>query len=201
MVATIASSFILHLDEIKNNLEKNNLKKAKQETENHFEKETFENGGLFSDQTLAELEAINKVLLPKIHQLITYTDDSGIDEKPECATLSEAQKEGKQFLKDWKLDKADNGFAVYNKETQQIESTFGYFPVEEAFSKEVLLANGYQVLTLKGPFLNQETKVTEIANAVKEQLAEQNNSPKHLDSHISFTGLSKPKMSNGTVSW
>lgn len=34
VVATIASSFILHLDEIKNNFEKKNLKKAKQETEN-----------------------------------------------------------------------------------------------------------------------------------------------------------------------
>lgn len=170
-----------------------------QQTENHFEKETFENGGLFSDQTLAELEAINKVLLPKIHQLITYTDDSGIDEKPEYATLSEAQKEGKQFLKDWELDKADNGFAVYNKETKQIESTFGYFPLEEAFSKDILLANGYKTYTARGPLTLPETKVSELAGEIKQRLEAQNTSKNHIDNHISFTALVKPKINDKVV--
>ena len=178
-------------------------KAAENQPEQRQPEETYSDNSLFSDQELAELDEINKVTSPekKNHQLITYDQDTGTDEKLEYSTLSEALKAGKEFLKNWELDKADNGFVVFNKETKQIESTFGYFPVEETFSKEVLLANGYQALTAKGPLLNQETKVSEIANAVKEQLTEQDNSQKHIDSHISFTGLSKTKMSNGTVSW
>lgn len=160
------------------------------------EKETFDNGGLFSDQALAELEQINKDLMPKVHQLITYTEDSGIDEKLEYPTLSEAQKEGKQFLKEWELDESENGFVVFNKETKQIESSFGYFPVEEAFSKDILLANGYKTLVAKGPFV--ESSVSEISNAVKERLDEQNISTNHIDSHISFTGV-KPNVNKNTV--
>lgn len=37
------------------------------QSETTVEKETFENGGLFSDQALAELEQINKDLMPKVH--------------------------------------------------------------------------------------------------------------------------------------
>ena len=158
--------------------------------------ETFDNGGLFSDQALAELEQINKDLMPKVHQLITYTEDSGINEKLECLTLSEAQKEGKQFLKEWELGESENGFVVFNKETKQIESSFGYFPVEEAFGKDVLLANGYKTLVAKGPFV--ESSVSEISNAVKERLDEQNSSTNHIDSHISFTGV-KPNVNKNTV--
>lgn len=166
------------------------------QSETTVEKETFDNGGLFSDQALAELEQINKDLMPKVHQLITYTEGSGIDEKLEYPTLSEAQKEGKQFLKEWELDESENGFVVFNKETKQIESSFGYFPVEEAFSKDILLANGYKTLIAKGPFV--ESSVSEISNAVKERLDEQNISTKHIDSHISFTGV-KPNVNKNTV--
>lgn len=166
------------------------------QSETTVEKETFDNGGLFSDQALAELEQINKDLIPKVHQLITYTEDSGIDEKLEYPTLSEAQKEGKQFLKEWELDESENGFVVFNKETKQIESSFGYFPVEEAFSKDILLANGYKTFVAKGQFV--ESSVSEISNAVKERLNEQNISTKHIDSHISFTGV-KPNVNENTV--
>ena len=67
MVATIASSFILHLDEIKNNLEKNNLKKAKQETEKLKPYETEELKKYFSDKTnkkkvIEATESINAVI-------------------------------------------------------------------------------------------------------------------------------------------
>lgn len=68
VVATIASSFILHLDEIKNNLEKKNLKKAKQETENlkTFEK-SEELKDFFSDKknqkkVIEATESINAVI-------------------------------------------------------------------------------------------------------------------------------------------
>ncbi len=166
------------------------------QSETTVEKETFDNGGLFSDQALAELEQINKDLMPKVHQLITYTEDSGINEKIEYLTLSEAQKEGKQFLKEWELGESENGFVVFNKETKQIESSFGYFPVEEAFGKDVLLANGYKTLVAKGPFV--ESSVSEISNAVKERLARQNISTNHIDSHISFTGV-KPNVNKNTV--
>ena len=37
------------------------------QSETTVEKETFDNGGLFSDQALAELEQINKDLMPKVH--------------------------------------------------------------------------------------------------------------------------------------
>ena len=172
------------------------IENEQNQSETTVEKETFYNGGLFSDQVLAELDQINKDLMPKVHQLITYTEDSGIDEKLEYPTLSEAQKEGKQFLKEWELDESENGFVVFNKETKQIESSYGYFPVEEAFSKDILLANGYKTLVAKGPFV--ESSVSEISNAVKERLDEQNSSTNHIDSHISFTGV-KPNVNKNTV--
>ncbi len=161
--------------------------------ENKSTEETFFNGGLFSDQTLDELEKTNAKFMtsPKIHQLITYTQDNGVDEKLEYETLSEAQKNGKSFLNEWQLDKADNGFVVFNKETKLIESTFGYFPVEQAFSKEVLLANSYQIWSAKGAL--PETKVTEIADAVKNRLEEQSVSKKDFDNHFEFTGLARPQ--------
>ena len=172
----------------------NNNPSDNQQTEP--EEETFLNGGLFSDQTLAELDQINNNIesQKKVHQLITFNNNSGIDEKLEYATLSEAQKEGKKFLSDWELDKSDNGFAVYNKETRQIESTYGYFPVEDAFSKEILLANGYKTYVAKGALSLSEAKVSEIGNTVKQRLEEQNSSKNHIDSHISFTNITKPKV-------
>lgn len=172
------------------------IENEQNQSETTVEKETFDNGGLFSDQVLAELDQINKDLMPKVHQLITYTEDSGIDEKLEYPTLSEAQKEGKQFLKEWELGESENGFVVFNRETKQIESSYGYFPVEEAFSKDVLLANGYKTLVAKGPFV--ESSVSEISNAIKERLARQNISANHIDSHISFTGV-KPNVNKNTV--
>lgn len=172
------------------------IENEQNQSETTVEKETFDNGGLFSDQVLAELDQINKDLMPKVHQLITYTEDSGIDEKLEYPTLSEAQKEGKQFLKEWELGESENGFVVFNRETKQIESSYGYFPVEEAFSKDVLLANGYKTLVAKGPFV--ESSVSEISNAIKERLDEQNSSTNHIDSHISFTGV-KPNVNKNTV--
>lgn len=178
---------------------KNNNPSDNQQTEP--EEETFLNGGLFSDQTLAELDQINNNIesQKKVHQLITFNNNSGIDEKLEYATLSEAQKEGKKFLSDWELDKSDNGFAVYNKETRQIESTYGYFPVEDAFSKEILLANGYKTYVAKGALSLSEAKVSEIGNTVKQRLEEQNSSKNHIDSHISFTNITKPKVHERAV--
>lgn len=177
----------------------NNNPSDNQQTEP--EEETFLNGGLFSDQTLAELDQINNNIesQKKVHQLITFNNNSGIDEKLEYATLSEAQKEGKKFLSDWELDKSDNGFAVYNKETRQIESTYGYFPVEDAFSKEILLANGYKTYVAKGALSLSEAKVSEIGNTVKQRLEEQNSSKNHIDSHISFTNITKPKVHERAV--
>ena len=177
----------------------NNNPSDNQQTEP--EEETFLNGGLFSDQTLAELDQINNNIesQKKVHQLITFNNNSGIDEKLEYATLSEAQKEGKKFLSDWELDKSDNGFAVYNKETRQIESTYGYFPVEDAFSKEILLANGYKTYVAKGALSLSEAKVSEIGNTVKQRLEEQNSSKNHIDSHISFRNITKPKVHERAV--
>ena len=150
---------------------------------------------------MAELDQINNNIesQKKVHQLITFNNNSGLDEKLEYATLSEAQKEGKKFLSDWELDKSDNGFAVYNKETRQIESTYGYFPVEDAFSKEILLANGYKTYVAKGALSLSEAKVSEIENTVKQRLKEQEASKNHIDSHISFTNITKPKVHERAV--
>lgn len=187
------------VEEIQTVALENNNPSDNQQTEP--EEETFLNGGLFSDQTLAELDQINNNIesQKKVHQLITFNNNSGIDEKLEYATLSEAQKEGKKFLSDWELDKSDNGFAVYNKETRQIESTYGYFPVEDAFSKEILLANGYKTYVAKGALSLSEAKVSEIGNTVKQRLEEQNSSKNHIDSHISFTNITKPKVHERAV--
>ena len=187
------------VEEIQTVALENNNPSDNQQTEP--EEETFLNGGLFSDQTLAELDQINNNIesQKKVHQLITFNNNSGIDEKLEYATLSEAQKEGKKFLSDWELDKSDNGFAVYNKETRQIESTYGYFPVEDAFSKEILLANGYKTYVAKGVLSLSEAKVSEIENTVKQRLKEQEASKNHIDSHISFTNITKPKVHERAV--
>ena len=102
---------------------------------------------------------------------------------------SEVQEEGKAFMEKWQLDKASNGYVIFNKETKQIESSVGYFPVEQVFSRDVLLASGYKVYAARGAF--QETKISEISDAAKQRLEEQNSSKNHIDSHISFTSLSR----------
>ena len=79
------------------------------------------------------------------YQIITYDSDSGADEHEDFATLKEAQKRAKEYLKD-NYDgmgtSAWEGYAIYNRYTQTIEETSGYFPTEKIFSVDVLIKNG-----------------------------------------------------------
>ena len=157
---------------------------AKQKESNSF------SGELFSESELEELTTINEKLNPQLkkHQVIYYYEDSGIDEGPDFMTLSEAQQEGKKSIKEWNLDKTENGFAVFNRETKQIEAIHGYFPVEKVFRNEILAINGYKVDESK-----QEVSLSEIQKSTKEKLAEQGASKEHFDSHVVFGTLDKIK--------
>lgn len=147
-------------------------------------------GELFSESELEELTTINEKLNPQLkkHQVIYYYEDSGIDEGLDFMTLSEAQQEGKKSIKEWNLDKSENGFAIFNRETKQIEAIHGYFPVEKVFSNEILAINGYKVDESK-----QEVSLSKIQKSTKEKLAEQGASKEHFDSHVVFATLDKIK--------
>jgi len=147
-------------------------------------------GELFSESELEELTTINEKLNPQLkkHQVIYYYEDSGIDEGLDFMTLSEAQKEGKTSLKEWNLDKSENGFAIFNRETKQIEAIHGYFPVEKVFRNEILAINGYKVDESK-----QEVSLSEIQKSTKEKLAEQGASKEHFDSHVVFATRNETK--------
>ena len=147
-------------------------------------------GELFSESELEELTTINEKLNPQLkkHQVIYYYEDSGIDEGLDFMTLSEAQHEGKKSIKEWNLDKTENGFAVFNRETKQIEAIHGYFPVEKVFRNEILAINGYKVDESK-----QEVSLSEIQKSTKEKLAEQGASKEHFDSHAVFATPDKIK--------
>lgn len=147
-------------------------------------------GELFSESELEELTTINEKLNPqlKIHQVIYYYEDSGIDEGLDFMTLSEAQKEGKKSIKEWNLDKSENGFAIFNRETKQIEAIHGYFPVEKVFRNEILAINGYKVDESK-----QEVSLSEIQKSTKEKIAEQGASKEHFNSHEVFATTENAK--------
>ena len=147
-------------------------------------------GELFSESELEELATINEKLNPQLkkHQVIYYYEDSGIDEGLDFMTLSEAQKEGKTSLKEWNLDKSENGFAIFNRETKQIEAIHGYFPVEKVFRNEILAINGYKIDESK-----QEVSLSEIQKSTKEKLAEQGASKELFDSHVVFATPDKIK--------
>ena len=97
-------------------------------------------------------------------------------------------------MKEWELDKSENGFVVFNKDTKQIESIHGYFPVEKAFSSDVLRLNGYKV-----DEASSEVSISEIQNDVKEKL-ENEASKEHIESHVVFA-TSEKKINNTEYGW
>ncbi|MDE5772188.1 MAG: DEAD/DEAH box helicase family protein [Ruminococcus sp.] len=80
------------------------------------------------------------------YQIITYhSTDGGADEQEDYATLKEARKRAKEYLKDnydGMETSAWEGYAIYNRDTQTIEETDGNFPSEKIFSFDILLKNG-----------------------------------------------------------
>jgi len=78
----------------------------------------------------------------RVHQLITNAGfDGGIDDKKDYSTLDEAIKAGREYLADEYL-----GFSVFNTETKEIEHTEGSFPMDQAFSPDILRRNGFDIL-------------------------------------------------------
>lgn len=78
----------------------------------------------------------------RVHQLITNAGfDGGIDDKKDYSTLDEAIKAGREYLADEYL-----GFSVFNTETKEIEHTEGSFPMDQAFSPDILRRNGFGIL-------------------------------------------------------
>ena len=135
-------------------------------------------GWLFNEE---ELQVQSVTEQKKVHQLITYdSDGNGFDEQSEYTTLSEAQNKGKALLKEWNLDESSAGFVVYNIDTKMIESKYGTFTVEQAFSNEVLKLNGYQ---LKDNV--KESFVTDVAQQIKDKIVEQTGASKEwADQHL-----------------
>ena len=71
------------------------------QSETTVEKETFDNGGLFSDQALAELEQINKDLMPKVHTArgsLTLSETKLSDLAGEIKQRLEAQNASKNHI-------------------------------------------------------------------------------------------------------
>lgn len=178
---------------VENSLNNLHQKEPEIQVETLEEKQNESNsftGELFSESELEELATINEKLNPQLkkHQVIYYYEDSGIDEGLDFMTLSEAQQEGKKSIKEWNLDKTENGFAVFNRETKQIEAIHGYFPVEKVFRNEILAINGYKVDESK-----QEVSLSEIQKSTKEKLAEQGASKEHFNSHEVFATRNETK--------
>lgn len=138
---------------------------------------------------LSRTKTENAVGQKVVHQLITYTSDNGIDEKFEYKSLSEVQKTGRKWFKEWNLDKTDSGFVIFNRETKKIESSYGHFPLEQAFSNDVLKSNGLQVRKNTA-----EAKISDVANFAKEKNSERTENSKHTEFVSPVFAARKQKM-------
>lgn len=73
----------------------------------------------------------------KIYQIVTFSHDSGTDDKKEYATMDEAVEAGRQYLADgW------DGFAILNTAEHRVELYEGDFPLEGVFSEQVYQNSG-----------------------------------------------------------
>lgn len=180
-----------------------NVKKTKNKiTENTGEKketvvgfnakaEIFTQNFLFDIDELQQLSMANNVVEQKsVHQLIAYTSDIGADEKLEYKTLSEAQKAGNKWFKEWNLDEKEDGFVIFNKESKTIEYKYGRVPFEQIFSNEILKANGFRAKDNVA-----ETKIGDFAQVTKDKIAEQTETAKKtMDSACHAFKTQKQKM-------
>lgn len=151
----------------------------------------FTQNFLFDIDELQQLSMANKIVEQKsVHQLIAYTSDIGADEKLEYKTLSEAQKAGHKWFKEWKLDEKEDGFVIFNKESKAIEYKYGRVPFEQIFSNEILKANGFRTKDNVA-----ETMIGNIAQATKDKIAEQTETAKKtMDSACHAFKTQKQKM-------
>ncbi len=73
----------------------------------------------------------------KIYQVVTYSNNSGADDKEKYATIDEAIEDGRQYLHD-----GYDGFAILNTEENKVELYEGEFPLEGIFSEQVYKNSG-----------------------------------------------------------
>ena len=88
-----------------------------------------------------------QVEVKKLYQVITYSNDSGSDEKLEYATLEEAKIAAKDYLTNDLYKNEDgvrdyDGIGIFNKESKKIEYKSGHFPLSKIFDDEILKING-----------------------------------------------------------
>ena len=105
---------------------------------------------------------------PKYHQVITDDDDTGIDDKQEYATLSEALNAGEKYIAD-----GYRGYSVYNTNTKEIEAVSDNFRLYNGYPARILRQNGYeyeaQLAEGAYPDSNTENEETEhfVSNSIE----------------------------------
>ncbi|MCM1277124.1 MAG: hypothetical protein NC299_17480, partial [Lachnospiraceae bacterium] len=119
-----------------------------------------------------------------VHQVVTYDETVGVDEKFDYRSLSEAIEAANGYAKGTKQNMygdfyKHDGAAVYNIETKKIEHTVGEFDVRSIFTEEVLKANGIDV-----PDNQTEMAVEETPIGAEDIQQEQSNEIKAGDSFM-----------------
>lgn len=84
----------------------------------------------------------------KTYRVVTYSNDSGADDKEDYATINEAMDAGHEYLENDYYD----GYAILNTAEHRIESYGGKFPRDGIFSEEV-----YENSTMNVPVPNNPT--------------------------------------------
>ena len=131
-------------------------------------------GSLFDEEDMTQIKEYEDS-----YQLITYSEEAGIDYKNEYLTITDAQKEGNNWIENWELDKKNNGFVVYNQQSNKIELNYGYFPEEE-----LLQFDSYK----------RNNTIPDIPNQLKDLISEKaDNSKEWTNNHliISRPGIKK----------
>ena len=101
-------------------------------------------GNEFAQRLQEQYPDMKRVITPD-----TYKDwndmlrgiPKAVEHKKDYLTLDEAIKAGREYLADEYL-----GFSVFNTETKEIEHTEGSFPMDQAFSPDILRRNGFDIL-------------------------------------------------------
>ena len=103
-------------------------------------------------------------IIDKPYQVVTFSYDTGADDKLEYATLKEARQAGENYLAD-----GYEQYAVFNKDTKIIEYATDMFPSEDVFSENVLIINGIDKDRFGVPLFDDKQNENEAPNELTEQ--------------------------------
>ncbi|MCM1008286.1 MAG: SNF2-related protein [Ruminococcus flavefaciens] len=78
----------------------------------------------------------------KNYQVVTYSNDSGADDKKDFPTLDEAVEKGRSYLYDREYEGYYSGIAILNTKEHKVEYYEGDFPLEGIFSEQVYQNSG-----------------------------------------------------------